>query len=126
MGRTRTTVVVGGGCSGALAAIHLGGDPSHEVVIIDPAPFGELGRGAAYGTRNPAHLLNSRAAAMSALADQPDDFVRWCRDQDLEIGPADFAPRGTYGDYLHDRLTKAAFTHVRAAANRVGADGTVT
>src|SRR3954464_2982588 len=124
MGRTCTTVVVGGGCSGALAAIHLGPDPRHEVVIVDPAPFGELGRGAAYRTRHPAHLLNSRAAAMSALADQPDDFVRWCRDQDLGTGPADFAPRGVFGDYLHDRLRAATFTHVRGAATRVRGDGT--
>nr|BFE65467.1 hypothetical protein GCM10020063_099930 [Dactylosporangium thailandense] len=125
MGRTCTTVIVGGGCSGALAAIHLSRDPSHAVVIVDPAPFAELGRGAAYRTRHPAHLLNSRAAAMSALADQPDDFVRWCRDQDLGIGPADFAPRGVFGDYLHDRLRGARFEHVRDTATRVRGDGTV-
>ncbi|GAA3450483.1 hypothetical protein GCM10018962_23160 [Dactylosporangium matsuzakiense] len=126
MGRTCTTVVVGGGCSGALAAIHLSRDPRHAVMIVDPTPYGELGRGVAYSTRHPAHLLNSRAAAMSARADRPDDFVRWCRDQDLGIGPADFAPRGVYGGYLHDRLTRARFTHVRAAATRVHADGAVT
>lgn len=125
MGRTGTTVIVGGGCSGALAAIHLSRDPFHQVVIVDPAPPAELGRGVAYRTRHPAHLLNSRAAAMSALADQPDDFVRWCRDQDLGIGPAEFAPRGVFGDYLHDRLRAATFTHVRATATRVRGDGTV-
>ena len=71
MGRTATTVVVGGGCSGALAAIHL----HQPTIIIDPGPSHELGRGAAYRTNDPAHLLNSRAAAMSALADRPGDFV---------------------------------------------------
>src|SRR5260370_10583858 len=40
-----------------------------SVLIVDPAPAAELGRGAAYRTTDPAHLLNSRAAAMSALAE---------------------------------------------------------
>ncbi|MER7007210.1 FAD/NAD(P)-binding protein [Dactylosporangium sp. NPDC000555] len=125
MGRTGTTVVVGGGCSGALAAIHLRDDPAREVVIVDPAPLHGLGRGAAYRTTDLAHLLNSRAAAMSALADAPDDFVAWCREQGLSIGPADFAPRSVYGDYLHDRLRRVSFAHVRAVATRVRPDGAV-
>ncbi|MEU8265098.1 FAD/NAD(P)-binding protein [Micromonospora sp. NPDC048999] len=125
MGRASTTVVVGGGCSGALAAIHLRDDPRQEVVIVDPAPRGALGRGAAYRTTDPAHLLNSRAAAMSALADAPDDFLDWCHEQGLPVGPADFAPRAVYGDYLHDRLTRVEFTHVRGVAARVRVDGAV-
>ncbi|GAA2352374.1 FAD/NAD(P)-binding protein [Dactylosporangium salmoneum] len=125
MGRAEATVVVGGGCSGALAAIHLREDPAREVVIVDPAPFGSLGRGAAYRTVDPAHLLNSRAAAMSALADEPGDFVDWCRDQGVPVGPADFAARRVFGDYLHDRLRRVSFVHVRAVATRVRADGTV-
>src|SRR4051812_10088525 len=114
MGRIRTTVVVGGGCSGALTAIHLRGEPDHEIVIVDPSPPAQLGRGAAYRTDDPAHLLNSRAAAMSALVDAPGDFVEWCREQGISVGPADFAPRRVFGDYLHDRLHAVSFTHVRA------------
>ncbi|WP_432831052.1 FAD/NAD(P)-binding protein [Dactylosporangium sp. CA-092794] len=125
MGRTGTTVVVGGGCSGALTAIHLREDPAQEVVIVDPAPFHELGRGAAYRTKDPVHLLNSRAAAMSALADAPDDFLDWCREQGLSVGPTDFVPRRVYGDYVHDRLRRVAFTHVRGVAVRIRPDGTV-
>ena len=121
MGRTATTVVVGGGCSGALAAIHL----HQPTIIIDPGPSHELGRGAAYRTNDPAHLLNSRAAAMSALADRPGDFVDWCREQGLDIGPADFAPRTVYGDYVHDRLQRAEFTHVKGVAVRILQDASV-
>ena len=61
-----TTVVVGGGCSGALTTIHLSG-PGDRVVLVDPAPVDTLGRGAAYRTTDPTHLLNSRAAR-----------CRWC------------------------------------------------
>ena len=39
---------------------------------------GRTGRGAAYGTRcHGVHRLNTRVAAMSAFADEPDHFVRW-------------------------------------------------
>ncbi|MFF5234195.1 FAD/NAD(P)-binding protein [Dactylosporangium sp. NPDC000521] len=116
----QTTVVVGGGCSGALTAIHVSG-PADRVVLVDPAPANLLGRGAAYRTTDPTHLLNSRAAAMSALADTPTDFVDWCREQGLSIGPADFAPRAVFGDYLHDRLRGADFEHVRGVAIRLDA-----
>ncbi|MEV4515092.1 FAD/NAD(P)-binding protein [Dactylosporangium sp. NPDC049525] len=117
----KTTVVVGGGCSGALTTIHLSG-PEDRVVLVDPAPTDTLGRGAAYRTTDPTHLLNSRAAAMSALADVPTDFVDWCRDQGLPIGPADFAPRAVFGDYLHDRLSRVEFEHVRGVAIRIGTE----
>jgi uncharacterized NAD(P)/FAD-binding protein YdhS len=118
----KTTVIVGGGCSGALTTIHLSGaeDNAERVVLVDPAPADALGRGAAYRTTDPTHLLNSRAAAMSALADAPADFIDWCRDQGLPIGPADFAPRAVFGDYLHDRLSRVRFEHVRGVAIRIG------
>lgn len=123
----KTTVVVGGGCSGALTTIHLSrpedspDGPGDRVVLVDPAPADALGRGAAYRTTDPTHLLNSRAAAMSALADVPTDFVDWCRDQGLPVGPADFAPRAVFGDYLHDRLRRVRFEHVRGVVTRLGA-----
>lgn len=69
------------------------------------------GRGVAYGTRNPAHLLNVMAGRMSAFADAPDDFLRWLHTPDAAAakhahglthpyGAADFVPRTLYGDYL--------------------------
>ncbi|WP_238010383.1 FAD/NAD(P)-binding protein [Dactylosporangium sp. AC04546] len=121
----QTTVVVGGGCSGALTAIHLSQDPGQRLVIVDPAGRDALGRGAAYRTTDPGHLLNSRAAAMSALADVPGDFAEWWRERDETAGPADFAPRRVYGDYLQDRLERVEFTHVKGVAVRVTRGGGV-
>src|SRR5699024_5328864 len=74
-------VVVGGGASGTLVAAHLlGGDaPALRVALVEPRQA--LGEGVAYGTRRPEHLLNVRAAGMSALDDQPGDFVRWLSEQ---------------------------------------------
>ena len=48
----------------------------------------EVGRGLAYHTGNPDHLLNVRAANMSALPDDPDHFWRWLSARaDAAAGP---------------------------------------
>ena len=68
--------IIGGGASGALTALHLArGLPvgSAEIIVIEPAE--EIGRGLAYSTDDPGHLLNVRAANMSAFADQPDRLI---------------------------------------------------
>ncbi|MEU8078470.1 FAD/NAD(P)-binding protein [Catellatospora citrea] len=97
-------VVVGGGCSGVLATRELLRTGWH-VVLVDPGA--RPGRGLAYSTAAPWHLLNSPAAAMSADPDRPDDFLRWCRQRDPRTGPADFVPRSWYGDYLTEVLRAA-------------------
>ncbi|GAA1361054.1 FAD/NAD(P)-binding protein [Catellatospora chokoriensis] len=97
-------VVVGGGCSGVLATRELLRNGWH-VVLVDPGA--RPGRGLAYSTAAPWHLLNSPAAAMSADPDRPDDFLRWCRLRDPRTGPADFVPRSWYGDYLTETLRAA-------------------
>lgn len=106
--------IVGAGASGVLVAIHLlrraadlesgtTSDPQSgqvEVLLIDPeAP----GRGVAYGTRDPRHLLNVRAAGMSALADEPDHFQAWAG-----AGADDYLPRMRYAVYLHELLARSS------------------
>ncbi|MFC7242488.1 FAD/NAD(P)-binding protein [Catellatospora aurea] len=97
-------VVVGGGCSGVLATRELLRAGWH-VVLVDPGA--RPGRGLAYSTAAPWHLLNSPVAAMSADPDQPDDFLRWCRRRDPRTAPTDFVPRSWYGDYLTEVLRTA-------------------
>jgi uncharacterized NAD(P)/FAD-binding protein YdhS len=104
--RKKSVLVVGGGCSGTLAAIHLLRTTSHRVTVVEPGE--RPGRGIAYGTTNPAHLLNSRAAAMSVSADDPQDFVTWCARRDPTMRAHSFAPRQWYGTYLQERLSDAA------------------
>ncbi|HEY4529096.1 MAG TPA: FAD/NAD(P)-binding protein [Luteimonas sp.] len=99
-------VVVGGGASGTLVAAHLldGEQPALRVAVVEPRQG--LGEGVAYGTRRPEHLLNVRAAGMSALDDQPGDFVRWLREQpefayeDPAALGTRFMPRRVYARYL--------------------------
>nr|WP_062336730.1 FAD/NAD(P)-binding protein [Herbidospora sakaeratensis] len=102
---TPVIVVVGGGASGTLAAVHLLHNararrlPLH-VVLIDR--YARHGLGQAYSTTDPAHLLNAAAVKMSALQHDPHDFVRWAKAPDCA-----FLPRQTYGHYLRDVLERA-------------------
>ena len=70
-------VIVGAGASGALMAAHLLRRNSGGVSVTIVEKRADLGRGLAYATGNPNHLLNVRAANMSAFADDPDHFWRW-------------------------------------------------
>ncbi|MCB1226802.1 MAG: FAD/NAD(P)-binding protein [Verrucomicrobiales bacterium] len=103
---TQRTVIIGGGYSGLMTAVNiarLSKNPMQVSVINTGRP---AGRGVAYGTRRPEHLLNVAARNMSAFPDLPDHFVQWLRtrsdfdrmpDQELKER---FIPRMIFGDYL--------------------------
>src|SRR3954453_15424415 len=116
----RTVAIVGGGFSGTVTAINLvrlSRPPLQVVVINGGFP---LGRGVAYSTRQPEHLLNVVARNMSALADQPGHFVEWLRtryefaDMSEPALREQFIPRRIYGDYLQGLF----FWHTKAADTR--------
>jgi uncharacterized NAD(P)/FAD-binding protein YdhS len=104
--------VIGAGASGALQALHLKRN-GVEIALIErgPAP----GRGVAYGTKRPEHLLNVPARRMSAFSDDPDHFTRWFAAR-AGGGAEDFAPRMLYGDYLQGLLAEAGIEAVRGEA----------
>jgi uncharacterized NAD(P)/FAD-binding protein YdhS len=98
--------IVGGGFSGVMTAVNLARlstRPLQVTVINGRRP---AGRGVAYGTRRPEHLLNVAARNMSAFRDEPDHFLRWLRTRsDFDTVPEielreRFIPRMVYGDYL--------------------------
>ncbi len=101
-----SVVIVGGGFSGVVTAVNLVRltDAPLAVTVVNVGH--PLGRGVAYGTRRPEHLLNVVVRNMSALADQPDHFVEWLgtRSDFSHLPPAQareqFVPRRVYGDYL--------------------------
>ena len=100
----RHAIIIGGGASGVLLAYQLLQHPESDfrVTLIEKRP--EVGRGLAYHTGNSEHLLNVRAANMSALPDDPDHFWRWLstRADRLSLCPDPycFVPRRLYGDYI--------------------------
>ncbi len=112
MAQNQTVAVIGAGASGLLTAIHLfekGGRCGPRVYLIERREG--FGQGAAYSTSEAAHLLNVRAANMSAFPDRPQHFIDWLRTQadqpDCGATPACFVSRKTYGAYLQSLLRDA-------------------
>lgn len=98
----RPVAIVGGGFSGTMVAAQLArrGIASH---LIEGA--GRMGRGVAYSTKEPAHVLNVRAEVMSAWPEDPEDFARAV---ETEGGSAkDFSERRRFGQYLDAILAQA-------------------
>ncbi|MGY8665364.1 FAD/NAD(P)-binding protein [Bradyrhizobium sp. UFLA05-109] len=104
----RHVIIVGGGASGVLLTYQLLQRPTSglRVTLIEQRP--DIGRGIAYHTGNPDHLLNVRASNMSALPDQPDHFWRWLNSHNADTSlcpdPYCFVPRRIYGDYMASLL----------------------
>lgn len=90
--------IIGGGFSGTLLAINLLRHGALKVTMVE-RHAGRLGRGLAYGAAQASHILNVRAANMSALPDQPGHFVDWLIRQQLGQ-EGSFATRRDYGAYL--------------------------
>ena len=95
-------VIVGGGFSGTIMAVQLARRGVRSV-LIDGS--GRAGKGVAYSTTEPAHLLNVRAESMSALADEPDHFA--ARFEAAGGDRTGFAPRLLFGAYLNNLLAEA-------------------
>jgi uncharacterized NAD(P)/FAD-binding protein YdhS len=110
--------IVGGGFSGCMVAANLmrlarGHRAPLRVHLIERRD--ELGRGAAYATRDPVHLLNVPAKGMSAWVASPDDFLSWVRLRQPDAQPGDFLPRSIYSDYVRHALAEVE----RAAGDAV-------
>ncbi|MDQ3145092.1 MAG: FAD/NAD(P)-binding protein [Pseudomonadota bacterium] len=104
---SRRAIIVGGGYSGTMAAAELARRGIASLLIEGG---GRAGRGTAYSTIEPAHLLNVPAAKMSAWANAPDDFV------DQGHQPGEFVQRLKFGTYLKAILDEAvAGGHVEIA-----------
>jgi len=102
--------IIGGGFSGIMTGVNLAllsQRPLHITVVNQHRP---LGRGVAYGTRRPEHLLNVAARNMSAFPDMPDHFLQWLGTRPEYAGVPDrelrerFIPRLVYGEYLRQLM----------------------
>lgn len=102
----RRLAIIGGGASAVLLLAHMArrADAGQfSMDIYDRA--GAFGRGVAYGTDGPSHLLNVRAGNMSALADVPSDFAEYAAP--MGYAASDFVPRRVYADYLKEKIAQA-------------------
>jgi len=94
--------IVGAGFSGTMLAAELARRGVRSVLFEGA---GREGRGTAFSTLEPAHLLNVPAAKMSAWADDPAHFTRVVE----AVGGTgeDFAQRRAFGRYLRGILDEA-------------------
>lgn len=99
----RHVAVIGAGASGVLQALHLLRLGVERVSLVERER--EPGRGTAYGTRRPEHLLNVTARRMIVYPGDPDHFARWFAARGGE--PDDYAPRSLFGDYLCELVAAA-------------------
>ncbi|MET7337718.1 FAD/NAD(P)-binding protein [Nonomuraea sp. NPDC005650] len=108
--RRPSVTIVGGGASGALAAIHLlrlarRSGTAVAVTLLDRQGRHALGQ--AYATTDPHHLLNTPVERMSALEDEPEHLLDWARAAGLDVDDAGYLPRAVYGRYLREVLADA-------------------
>lgn len=107
-----TIAVVGAGASGVIAASAILRSLRRPARVLLFDGRGSRGAGLAYGTADPDHILNVSAAKMSAIAEEPDHFLRWLREEGSDQAAAwrtpvvadAFVPRGLYAKYLEDVL----------------------
>ncbi|HEY8518916.1 MAG TPA: FAD/NAD(P)-binding protein [Gammaproteobacteria bacterium] len=121
----RRVVIVGGGFSGAALAARLVADGRRTLRVTLVESGTRLGRGVAYGTDAPCHLLNTSAASMSLLTDDPGHFLRWLRARGYPALGSSFVPRRLYGEYVERTLIERC-TAPGAAPFTVLAETTVT
>lgn len=110
--------IIGAGFSGTMAAVQLARRGIGAVLIGRPP---QAGKGVAYSTEDPAHLLNIPAAKMSAWPDEPDDFVAAIAEEGF--GPEDYVPRLLFGRYLRKILDASPVTLIEGEARAVEQTG---
>ncbi|MCE9672223.1 FAD-dependent oxidoreductase [Myxococcus stipitatus] len=102
--------IIGGGASGTLLAIHLLRHARAPLRVLLVERGEQVGRGLAYSTKNPCHLLNVPASRMGAFTDDPEHFLRWLRRHAPDTAPGAFVPREHFGRYLQELLRETADT----------------
>lgn len=100
-------VIIGGGASGVLMATHLLSRPDRQFRVTIVEGRHQPGRGLAYSTLDPDHLLNTRVHNMSAFPQDPGHFLQWLQARPSQAPATDqcFVSRRVYGSYLADLMT---------------------
>ena len=109
MAKPTDVAIVGAGFSGSLLALQiLRSSTACRVFLIEKSS--RFGRGLAYSAADPEHLLNVRAANMSAYPDDPNHFVDWLSASGAGDAAPSFVSRHLYGSYLQTLLGAAVQT----------------
>ena len=111
--------VIGGGFCGTMIVSNLVSKAHQPLNIFLIEKSAKVGKGIAYGTEDPHHLLNVYASKMGALADNPEHFFHWVLENEtiwraaspsfkqLKLTQHAFLPRQVYALYLEFLLKGA-------------------
>ncbi|WP_049623821.1 FAD/NAD(P)-binding protein [Frateuria defendens] len=104
----RVAIIGGGAAAAALLSELIDRAPATTPLHVDwYTGGGRPGRGVAYGTDSPRHLLNVRAASMGMFTGKPLGFLDYAQRQNPDVAGTDFLPRRLYGDYLESEVRRA-------------------
>lgn len=127
-----SVAIVGGGFAGAVTALKLLDRTEVPLAVTIIERREELGRGIAYSTPEPVHLVNGPAEIFSLHPEDPDHLPRWLVENGPAYGwtpPAEVGssspPRYLYGTYVRDELARAVanarrgstLRHIRSSAS---------
>lgn len=121
--------IIGGGACGISLFIELFlqlriANSHHKVSITIIEENKEVGKGLAFGTKQPGHILNTQADLMGIHFAEPAHFSEWLKKHDSTVGgevvdnqgeDQAFTTRRLYGDYL-----KEQFDHYFELAKKQG------
>ena len=96
--------IVGAGFSGVAVAWNLLRRATGPVRITLFSKEQGIGRGLAYGSPSPHHLLNVPAGRMGIDPEDQGGFLRYLQQMGLPFQSGEFAPRSLYGSYLEYSL----------------------
>ena len=126
-----TIAIIGAGFTGSMLAVNLLHHHDNDLRVILIEKRQHFGRGLAYSTDNPAHLLNVPAGRMGAFPANPGHFLDWLNSHPEAIngeaqsyGPGSFVPRHLYGDYIASLLGEAAESNPTDRFHRINAQAT--
>lgn len=104
-------VIVGGGFTGAVLAIHATRTASGPLDIVILEPSSELGRGVAYGTTDHSHRMNVPIERMDIGRNEAGTITSWFKtkgflpDPESDDGSGrNYVQRFAFGSYINDML----------------------
>ena len=113
--RAPRLAIIGGGYTGVALAAHALRTARGPLAIDIVEPAADLGRGAAYGTVDPAHRLNVPSHRMSLFPEDSGHLTRWLFDRGILPDAAStwaegehYVPRSAFAAYAADALQGAA------------------
>lgn len=104
-----TIVIIGGGFSGTMVAVHLLRFANCPLQIKLIEKRAKIAQGVAYSTSIEDHILNVPALKMSAFPHESEHFLNWIQHRYPEkaFTASSFVSRQYYGEYLQSVLQEA-------------------